>query len=271
MRTIKLSTAYQLVMTSLLLGACLGLIMQQLPVTFAAVVPSARAMGTEELPAVAESGQPSNLDPALTLATIVGHDAERGLWLVCCQDNQLIWLASQGGAAQDNTRSVPFAPAASAAFAAREAVPTAGQNHGMAAEKAFALPAAPHVYTLVQQRQYREQVTPRIFLYVSKRTGPDQQEGVANLGLRVKKDGVDLTTAQRTHSGQADLTWPIADERQQLANLKLEFPHVDAPGLWEVQLIDGAGQAVGPVARFVFAPNEAHREIYLHYTLDNHS
>jgi hypothetical protein len=265
MRTIKLSTAYQLVMTSLLLGACLGLIMQQLPVTFSAAVPSARAMGTEELPAVAESGQSSNLDPALTLATIVGHDAERGLWLVCCQDNQLIWLASQGGAAQDNTLPVTLAPTASATFAVHEVVRTASQNRVMADEEAFTLPTTPYAYTLVQQQQYREQVTPRIFLYVSEGTGPDQQEGVANLGLRVKKDGVDLTSTQRTHRGQADLTWPIADERQQLTNLKLEFPHIDAAGLWEVQLIDGAGQAVGPVARFVFAPNEAHREIYLHY------
>jgi hypothetical protein len=57
----------------------------------------------------------------------------------------------------------------------------------------------------------------------------------------------------------------VAHERQQPANLKVEFPGVDAAGIWEIQLVDAQGQALGPVARFTLAANDPNQEMYVHY------
>ncbi len=269
MSTIKLSTAYQLVMTSLLLGAILGIVAQQLPLTFATIAPSVQAMVIEESPTVTEiarSNLPAGTDMDIALTAVVGHDAQSGLWLVCCQQNQMRWVSNQHltrlHAAVDQALLNGEVSMPSQAVE----VSSTTQRQTESAEAATALPSPSYAYTLAQMQQYSEQVTPRIYLYVSELADSGIEDGVANLALRVKKDGVLLAAAARTHGGRPDFTWPIAHERQHLANLKLEFPHIDAAGLWEIQLVDNNDRSVGPPVQVVFSPNELNREIYLHYT-----
>ncbi len=274
MSTIKLSTAYQLVMTSLLLGALLGIVAQQLPLTFSAIVPSVRAMVIEESPIVAATAKSSwqnSMDTDRAVTAIVGHDAQTGLWLVCCQQNQLLWVSNQVVSALRSTVDNTFSEDGSNSY--RGWAELANLGAGIPKEEQYfpaavseAAPVSKADYTLMQKRQYSEQVTPRIYLYVSKISSAGNEDGVANMALRVKKDGVELVNTARTHGGRPDLTWPIADERQQLANLKLEFPGIEAAGLWEIQLFDAHDVAVGPPVEVHFSSNERNREIYLHYT-----
>ncbi|MCA9330437.1 hypothetical protein KC957_00155, partial [Candidatus Saccharibacteria bacterium] len=108
MSTIRLSTAYQLVMTALLLGALLGLIAQQLPISLAAAVPSVRAMVAEEAPLTVLAMSAHATQPSTLLATatptqgavivgqqtfnIIARDEQNGRLLVCCQAEQLVWI-----------------------------------------------------------------------------------------------------------------------------------------------------------------------------------
>lgn len=262
MSTIKLSTAYQLVMTSLLLGATLGIVAQQLPLTLSALVPSVRAMVIEESPLVTEtpqSGLPHGMDTNLALTAIVGHDAQTDLWLVCCQQNQMRWVSNQLLTTIHSAADQTLIDAKVDSLAVENNRP-----HLAAVAETGAVLTYP--YTLVQLQQYSEQVTPRIYLYVSAVDDSGSEDGVANLALRVKKDGVLLATSARTHGGRPDFTWPIAHERQHLANLKVEFPHIDAAGLWEIQLVDANDRAMGPPVYITFSPNELQQEIYLHYS-----
>jgi len=268
MSTIKLSTAYQLVLTSLLLGAILGIVAQQLPLTFSAVVPSVRAMVVEERgeATAAQSTPQSLMNADRTMTTIVGQDAQRGLWLVCCEQNQLFWVSNQIVSTLESRAAIAEDQAGWPNTTIVDAGMLSATQYQQGVQAGTnTLPTPSYPYTLVQQQQYSEQITPRIYLYVSERVGAVQTQGVANLGLRVKKDGVALSTSARTHGGRPDFTWPIVHERQQLANLKVEFPHIEAAGLWEIQLVDANGDAVGAPVQLLFSANEPNREIYLHY------
>ncbi|MEZ4618555.1 MAG: hypothetical protein R2867_23985 [Caldilineaceae bacterium] len=86
---------------------------------------------------------------------------------------------------------------------------------------------------------------------------------LASAAGATRQDGVELPITKQTHAGRPDFTWPLPSDRQRLTNLKLEFPNITATGVWEMQLIDGDGRAVGPVARFVFALNEPNQEMYV--------
>jgi len=68
MRTIRLSTAYQLFLTALLLGACLGIISRQLPTSFAV----------------------SSVAQAQSLATRQPAPGEEAGTLICCYNGQLV-------------------------------------------------------------------------------------------------------------------------------------------------------------------------------------
>ena len=61
------------------------------------------------------------------------------------------------------------------------------------------------------------------------------------------------------------MTWPIADSRQRFQNMKVEFPGVQAPGTWVVQLVDGGGNPVGPPATFTLEGNDTNQELYVRY------
>ncbi len=217
MRTIKLATAYQLALTALLLGACLGTVGQRLPETFAVPIQSVQAKVALE-----ESG---------------------------------------------------------------------GEQAGM-------LPTAAPTYpfALAEQRRHGEQVTPRLYLYVHDRGVQEHglpnllahdghesiqpERGGDNVGaamanpteqalgdytVRVHKDGLSVPVQAKTFAGMPGYTWPRADARQRLMNLKLEFPHISAAGLWEIQLLDERGNPVGPTAHFILAPDDLNKEMYVRY------
>jgi len=383
MSTIKLSTAYQLILTSLLFGACLGIVSRQTPLIVSTSLPSVSAMVADELPMAANSmqfaaiaaghndraatitAQPTTsaqmesaqmesaqmavdphtiagidvhahaideknsvdgtLSPIASMslqaagptspntnkrlsarpsttpfvmigaelvnlrsapglsAPVVGHaqvgqqlqiigrDPTSSWWLVCCYNERLVWVSAHVVTAYGNFSDTTVIPT-STAMVGRDAaaLPLSLSNDKLNSSVGFANVSLVHTtdsfpYELVQQRQYGEQLTPRLFVYVNDKAFPDREEGIPNLGLLVKKDGVLLSAPYQTHGGQPDFTWPIPTARQQLANLKIEFSHIDPSGRWAIQLIDATGQPIGPVAHFLFAPNEPNMEMYLHY------
>jgi len=295
MSTIKLSTVYQLVLTSLLLGACLGILSRQVPLSFSANFPTVRAMVLEEplsastaTPQVLVGSQLVNLRSAPALSAqvvgqahigqvlqVLGRDASNSWWLVCCTDGQPVWISAHVVTVFGDVADIAVIPTPTASAGQppeRTALAPAGLDNTV---DLLALPVAAAnedkrvvdhwPYQLVQQQQYGEQITPRIFLYVSTSAKQGQAEGMADLRLVVKKDGLLLPTPGRTHGGPPDFTWPLASTRQHLANLKVEFPNIDPAGHWEIQLVDALGQAVGPVADFTLRANEPNMEMYLHY------
>ena len=100
----------------------------------------------------------------------------------------------------------------------------------------------------------------RVFLYVF-----DSEQALDGYSVRVKKDGGELPVAQTSMGGQPSLTWPIADARQRFQNMKVEFPGVAPAGTWEVQLVDGGGNVVGPPATFTLDGNDTNQELYVRY------
>lgn len=234
MNTIKLTTAYQLTMTSLLVGACLGILGQRLPQVVSTLVPSAQAMTIDEQPIVVQSLSLDNAVLQLVPTTLP-------------QMGQSIMTPRAYFRLESSLQGVTDA-----------AMPQA--------ETAVVM----DTYELVEQQQHGEQITPRLFVYVHERQVHDHgfhnnEAAIGNVGVRVKKDGVELPTTQRTYAGEPGYTWPIPSARQQLTNLELEFPDVSAPGVWEIQLLDDAGNVVGPTARFVFSADELNQEMYVRY------
>lgn len=225
MRTIRLATAYQLVLTSLLLGAFLGTVSQRIPETFIVPVQSVQAKAIAEdraMSAIAIQAAHALLPAKQTLDMVTGVALRKKLSDATANSTQMVIQ------------------------------PTIAQSH--------IAPTGAYPFRLTEQRQHGEQVVPRLYLYVH-----NQEEGLGNFTVRVQKDGVTLPVETKTYAGTPGYTWPTAHVRQHLTNLKLEFPDVQAAGTWEIQLVDSAGNAVGPVAHFAIAPNDLNQEMYVRY------
>lgn len=199
--------------------------------------------------------------------TIMGRDAVKTWWLVCCEGGQARWV--HDGVVQV-TGDVSFVPVVAQAT---NTVPTHNQaiavnNQSianlpiptLAPPLPTATPAAQYEFMLMEQAQFEERVTPRIYLYVY-----ESEEGLPGYTVRVRKDGRELPIARQTAPGMPGFTWPIPSDRQRYTNLKLEFPTISPAGVWEAQLIDGSGHAVGPVATFRLQPNDSRQEMYVKY------
>ncbi|HXF60530.1 MAG TPA: hypothetical protein VNK95_02865, partial [Caldilineaceae bacterium] len=130
------------------------------------------------------------------------------------------------------------------------------------APTAPAAPSAPAEYTfdLRMQEQFPETGLVRVFLYVYS-----GNNALAGYSLRVTKDGVALPVTGSSFAGQPAFTWPFQDARQRYQNFKAEFPGVSPAGVWELQLIDGDGNAVGPPATFTLSENDPQQELYVRY------
>ena len=224
MRTIRLSTAYQLFLSALLLGACLGIVSRQLPTSLSI-----------EGVAQAQSVQPEHQRAG----------SEQGA-LVCCYNGQLV-LVNESGQGTAMTALKQWQPA----------VATSG---AVAANPAGQLPTAALPFALVEQAQFAERLTPRLFLFAHV-----GEEGVADYRVRVHKDGQELTVVQSTYGGIPSYTWPTPHSRQRYANLKVEFPGVAPAGLWMVELLDAHGVVVGPAVNFQLAPGDTNLEMYVDY------
>lgn len=199
--------------------------------------------------------------------TIMGRDAVKSWWLVCCDGGQARWV--HDGVVQV-TGDVAFVPVVAQAA---NIIPTHNQaiavnNHSvanlpiptLAPPLPTPIPAAQYEFMVMEQAQFEERITPRIYLYVYER-----EEGLPGYTVHVRKDGYDLPIVKQSAPGMPGFTWPIPSDRQRYTNLKLEFPNISPAGLWEVQLIDGAGQAVGPVVTFRLQPNDPRQEMYVKY------
>jgi hypothetical protein len=189
--------------------------------------------------------------------TIVGRDVTKLWWLVCCLQNEAHWIHSSVIQVTGDSSTLPVVASS-----------LNGNTYNTQTSLALGSPALPTLappptqydFMLTEQAQFEERIRPRIFLYVY-----DKEEGLAGYTLRVRKDGSELPVLQRSTPGVPGFTWPIPNGRQRSTNLKVEFPDVNPVGVWEVQLIDATGRAVGPVATFRLQPNEANQEMYVMY------
>lgn len=216
--------------------------------------------------------------------TIIGRSADDLWWQICCVEELPAWVsktyvetdgpvdaipvADPNAAAQEGvilaptatpapvTQNPPEAPAAEApaAEAPAEATPPAE-----AAPPAEA-PAPAFPFALTAQESFPENNDlVRIFLYVYQ-----GESALPGYTLRVTKDGAELPV-NGVSADAAGLTWPTASPRQRFQNMKVEFPGVNPGGRWEIQLVDGGGAPVGPVATFTLTATDTNRELYVRY------
>ena len=224
MRTIRLSTAYQLFLSALLLGACLGIVSRQLPTSFSlGKVAQAQSAQTER--------QLTTSDPGA---------------LACCYNGQLVWVKELGQA--------------NPVTAFNQWQTTLATPRAVTANPAAPLSTSALPFTLIEQAQFAERLTPRLFLFAHV-----GEEGVADYRVRVRKDGQALTVVQSTYAGIPNYTWPTPHSRQRYANLKVEFPNVAPAGLWVIELLDARGVVVGPAVNFQLAPGDTNLEMYVDY------
>ena len=204
---------------------------------------------------------------------VIGASESGEWWNVCCINDKPFWIVDEyvdtiGGGnvavvpppAQAPPTAAPLAvePAATATQAPA-ALPTATSAPEVAA------PAAPTAdsfsFDLKLQEQFPETNVVRIFLYVFSKEG----QALEGYGLRVTKDGTALPADGLSFGPQAGFTWPVAEARQRFQNLKVEFPGQSPGGVWEVQLIDSGGNALGPAATFELSGNDQNQELYVRY------
>lgn len=100
----------------------------------------------------------------------------------------------------------------------------------------------------------------RVYVYVYNGTA----YALGGYTLAVTKDGVPLTVLARSTDGLPGETRPGPSPYTRFANLGVAF--FEKPeGVWEVQLLDGGGLAVGAPVRFILGPDDNLRELYLRY------
>ncbi len=218
---------------------------------------------------------------------VIGRDGTGDWWQLCCLEDEVpIWVAEEFIETSGDVGSLPIrtgdeaiavtpppAQPTPAPLAAVTDAPAAVQAPATAAlappvesvateAPAEAATAAPGFeFVLVGQEQFPEENNlVRIFLFVSD----VDATALPGYTLSVKKDGAILPVTV-VSSDAAGYTWPVANPRQRFQNFKVEFPNLQAPGAWEVQLVDGSGSPKGPPALFTLAAGDTNREFYVRY------
>lgn len=189
--------------------------------------------------------------------TIMGRDPLMTWWLVCCDGGQARWVHTEVVQVTGDVTLVPVMAQATTT------IPTSNQpvaNLAAPTPAPLPTPATQFEFAVAEQAQFEERVTPRLYVYVY-----ETEDGLDGYTVRVRKDGRDLPVTQQTKPGLPGFTWPLPTDRQRYTNLKVEFPNVTPAGVWEVQLVDANGRAVGPVATFRLQPNDAQQELYVKY------
>lgn len=197
---------------------------------------------------------------------IVGKNTAGDWWRFCCVNDEPAWVidelvevagAVDGVAVSDAVVDVP----ATATQPPAAVVPPTAAPAAPAEPTATEVPAPPaFAFELQNAEQFPETNVVRVFLYVF-----DSDQALAGYSVRVIKDGAELPVSQTSAGGQPSLTWPIADSRQRFQNMKVEFPGISPPGTWQVQLVDGGGNVVGPPATFTIEGNAPSQELYVRY------
>ncbi len=178
--------------------------------------------------------------------SIIGSNATREWWQVCCVDGEEVWVVDEFVDTQGDL----------------ERLDDEADNAGEAGDADTGQAANPATgdFALTDSEQFAEPGVVRIYLYVVGDGG-----ALADYGLRVTHNGESLTVAETSFGGQPSFTWPVADARQRFQNLKVEFPGVEPAGTWEVQLVDAEGEVAGPAATFELSENDPRRELYVRY------
>jgi hypothetical protein len=217
---------------------------------------------------------------------VIGRDGTGDWWQLCCLEDEVpIWVAEEFIETSGDVGSLPIrtgdeaiavtpaqeqptpappaaateAPAAVQAPATATLAPAESAATEAPAEAATAAPG--FEFVLVGQEQFPEENNlVRIFLFVSDADAT----ALPGYTLSVKKDGAILPVTV-VSSDAAGYTWPVANPRQRFQNFKVEFPNLQAPGAWEVQLVDGGGSPKGPPALFTLAAGDMNREFYVRY------
>lgn len=209
---------------------------------------------------------------------VIGASESGEWWNVCCINDQRFWITDEFvdtigdlDAAVVGPPPVAAPPVAAATVAPSAPLPTATAAAPVAVQPtateapAAAAPAQPaaaeFAFDLKLQEQFPETNVVRVFLYVFSKEG----QALEGYGLRVTKDGQQLPADELSFGPQAGFTWPVAEARQRFQNLKVEFPGQAPAGVWEVQLVDSSGTALGPSATFELSGNDQQRELYVRY------
>lgn len=100
----------------------------------------------------------------------------------------------------------------------------------------------------------------RVYLYVYA----EDSYALEGYSLDVRKDGTPLTVQARSTGDLPGETRPGPSPYTRFANLGVAFFEPPA-GVWDVQLLDPAGVAVGENVQFVLAEGDPLRELYLRY------
>lgn len=210
---------------------------------------------------------------------LVGKNAEEDWMQVCCVDGQPGWIfyayvdvsepadGPTAAVATEPPAAAPPPPTATPAPVVEQPPapppPAAEVAQPIPATETpvpTAVPAPAFPFNLVVQEQFPEgNNLVRVFLYVNQ--GDQALEGYT---LRIKKDGAELPVSA-TSLAAAGFTWPVANPRQRFQNMKVEFPNVQPGGVWEIVLIDSAGNPVGPPATFTLVAADINRELYVRY------
>ena len=255
----------------------------------AAAAPSVLAVVNDDL--INIRGGPGQQYPPLRLGmrgdqfTITGRSADDEWWQICCVEERSAWIsqsyidadgpvdgvpvvdpdADTGDVVVINPTPTPAPPApqapAPAAPVAEVPAVEAPAAEVPAESPPPAEPPAPTLpFALIAQEQFPENNNlVRIFLYVYQ-----GETVLPGYSLRVSKDGAELPVSA-VSADVSGLTWPTASPRQRFHNMKVEFPNMNPGGTWTIELIDGGGAVVGPVATFTMAAGDTNRELYVRY------
>jgi len=195
---------------------------------------------------------------------IIGKNGAGDWWRFCCINGQPAWIINELVDVEGAVELAPVSEEVAQVPATATPAPTqpaaATQPPAAAPAQPPAAPAADFAFELVSSEQFSEPKLVRVFLYVY-----DGEKALEGYTMRVKKDGADMPVNGKSAGGQPSFTWPIADARQRFQNLKAEFPNVAPAGVWEVQLVDGAGNPVGPSVTFTLVANDPNQELYVRY------
>jgi hypothetical protein len=190
---------------------------------------------------------------------IVGKNQASDWWKVCCVNQQEVWIAAFLVDTLGPVEAVAVAadiPASPPTSTPAPVPPTATPAPAEAPS-----PATAFAFDLVAQDQFPEDNIVRVFVYVYS----DSEPALAGYSVKVKHNGGELPVNGQTAGGNPSLTWPFHDDRQRFTNLKVEFSIQPPGGPWEVQLVDGGGNPVGPAVTFNLTNDETDRELYVRY------
>ncbi|MEZ4867102.1 MAG: SH3 domain-containing protein [Caldilineaceae bacterium] len=190
---------------------------------------------------------------------VIGKNAAGDWWRFCCVNEEPAWLVGELVDVDGAVDTVPVSDAV-VQVPPTDTPPPAAPAAPTEPPPTEAPPPPSFSFELSEQAQFPEPKLVRVFLYVF-----DGSSALAGYSVRVKKDGAELPVSAKSQGGQPGMTWPINDSRQRFQNMKVEFPGVAPAGQWEVQLIDGGGNPVGPPANFNLAANDSNLELYVRY------